>query len=528
MSTESTMARSARGTGFLALQSVVSVLIGTLLYIYQTRVLTKEEMGVYAAVLLVQNIATVIGVLGFDAAASRFIPYLSSKGDTRGLKSFSRRILILALASASVFGIAYFLLSPIFSALMLGSNSYASVFQLDSLVVLLGILATVLSGYIQGLQKYLRLATYRLISQIIRIGSSIALLGGGFGVVSIYYGWASYNALLVILSLPVAFILLSAKVSDQSAGETQNTSTKSLLAFSTPIMIYGALAYLSGSIDQLFVLSAGAEALGAYSVAVTGATLISQIFSGPLLQTTTSGMSEIHGRSHPEELQKFLNTATRFVGMLFLPLIMGLAALAPLAIFVLAGASYPESALPFSIICLGMSVLGFSVIIQSTLVALGETRKIMLAFLGAVMVQFAVGYTLTPVLGLIGASLSKIAMYIVMFLLFLKLGGDSASMKFGRRFLLGTVSSSLAMGLIVYFAASFTGFKLIFLPLYVILGLAVYGLGLSAMRIIRTSDITLFLSVVPLGDRIHRAAKKTLLKHRFLERLLKRLVVSKE
>ncbi len=160
MSTESTMARTARGAGLLSVQNVIGAFIGTLLFIYQTRVLTKEEMGVYAAVLLVQNIATVLGALGFDSAAARFIPFLSGKGDAQGLRRFSRWVLLLSIVSSSASGLIYYLLSPLFSLVMLGSSSYTSIFQLDSLVVFLGIFSAVLSGYIQGLQKYLHLAVF--------------------------------------------------------------------------------------------------------------------------------------------------------------------------------------------------------------------------------------------------------------------------------------------------------------------------------------------------------------------------------
>ena len=517
------MARTARGAGFLAAQSAIGVIIGTVLYIYQTRALTKEEMGVYAAVFLVQNSATVLGTLGFDFAASRFIPFLKGRGDSSGLKFFTKWVLFLSMASASAFGLAYFFLAPTFSVLMLGSDSYAYVFQLDSLVVFLGIMGLVLMGHVQGLQKYLRLAAFKLLAQIIRVGTSVALLLGGLGVVSIYYGWASYYVLLVALSLPFVIFLLKIRASDADRGNVQNVSVRSLFAFSTPIMVYGALLFMSTSLDQFFVLSAGAEALGAYSVAVTGGLLISQTIVSPLQQTLTSGLSEVHGRSLPGDLKDSLEMATRLVGMLFLPMIAGLVALAPVAIFVLAGASYPESVLPFSVICLGMSFLGFSTLILSTLVALGETRKVMLAYLGSIIVQFALGSVLTPVLGLLGASLSRASMYAVGLLLFLKLGGDSAKLKIEKRFLGKVILSSVAMGLIVYLTAFFTQFRLLFLPLYVVIGIGMYGIGLAVMKIVKAKDIAFFFSIIPLGEKMRRMAKRTLASHKTLNQLYKRL-----
>lgn len=71
------MNKAARSTVVLALQSGVNALLGTLLFMYVARVLTKTEMGVYGTVTLILSVTMIIGRLGLDTAASRFYLFIS-------------------------------------------------------------------------------------------------------------------------------------------------------------------------------------------------------------------------------------------------------------------------------------------------------------------------------------------------------------------------------------------------------------------------------------------------------------------
>ena len=513
--------RAARGSGILAAQSVLNALLGTGLFMYIARILTKEEMGVYGSVNLTYSLAVMIGILGLDYAASRFIPNFIGKGEFVCASLVTKRILVLSSISALVISIAYFISSGSLSEVMLGTKQFTPVFQVASFLVLSSILSSMFSAFIQGLQKFARLALFRLISQIVRVVVSVLLLMGGFGVIAVLAGGAIMAFTFTLLALPISLSWIAKARNGFDPGPSLRT--KNLLSFALPMLSYGLISYVLGSVDQFIVLGLiGVTALGVYTVAMTGAGFTSTILGAPLLVTLTPSMSEAHGQSGIENVAGILKLSSRYIALLFIPTTLGLATLSPLALLILAGDRYMEASLPMIILCLGVATSGFTTAITSALIAIGKTRVVMFITLFSSLIGLALSFVLTVPFGITGATSAKALMSLILLLLSIWLGSKVIPIAFDSKAIKGSLIASAVMAIGTYTIASSTGFSLLLLPLYLTLAFVIYSLSLSSMHILTLDDLELMIKMVLGGERIRERARKRLIRSKLLLKVLRR------
>jgi len=512
--------KAAKGTSVLAVQSGVNALLGTFLFMYMARVLSKAEMGVYGTATLIFMVTSIMGRLGLNTAASRFISHLYGNNKAEMAGAVSKRILYLSVVSASVVSIILFVISPVLSNLLLGDYQHTQLFQTVSFALFSAVLGFVFSGFIQGLQMFTRLALALLLSQVIRVAVAATLLTRLLGVESLFFGYVAYYVLLVALSLGPALNLF------KRSNSASDQSVMPLLSFSLPMVGYELANYLYNSLDQYIVLNiTGIETLGTYTVAITAASLTMIVGGIPLSTTLTPGFSEFYGRSDAMGVTDSIKPTSRYVSLLFIPATLGLAALSPVAINILAGQQYLESWLPTTVMCLGIATYGFSAIITSALIALGKTGSVMKITLIASAVGLALTIALTNTFGIVGAASAKALMYGLLLALSLYFGAKFLPLSFDNKAISGSIAASTVMAITVYSTAYYTGFNLILLPIYIVVGLLIYALILSTMRILTLQDVRFISQIMPGGkpvyDKLYQVVKNTESLSKIAQRILR-------
>ncbi|RLI24322.1 MAG: hypothetical protein DRO52_05690, partial [Candidatus Hecatellales archaeon] len=374
---------------------------------------------------------------------------------------------------------------------------------------LAGILSYNFNGFLQGFQRYGSLAAFRFSSQAVRVGVSIGLLLLGLGVAAVFLGWLVFNVVLALLCL-----LLTLKILAEVGGKTGGSDPlplSMLFKFSLPMMIYDLVIYLSDSADKFVVLSfLGPKIFGVYTVAMTGTTSLIMILINPMIVTMIPGMSEVYGRVGVEKISAAFKLSTRYISLFFLPACIGLATLSPLLITILAGSRYMEAALPFSIATLGLCAYGFSAALLASYVALGRTLRVAFAVLLAALLEFAFSLLLVPHLGVVGASISRALMYALMLGFLLLSGFKLMRVSFDGKAFKGGGIASVGMALGLAPLAWATGYKLFFLPLYLLVGLAVYLSIAYLLGAIGWEDLLFLARMIPKGEKVLQALRRLL------------------
>lgn len=486
------------------------------------RAVSRVEMGVYGAVNLALWMLMIVGSLGLSFSASRFIPHFFGRGDHGRVWRVSKRILTVSVASALAFFLVLSTLSDVFSLWLLATTDYAHLFAIAAAITFTGILGFVLSGFLQGLQRFRALALFRLSSQVLRVGVSTALLWLGFGVAAVFIGWATFYAVLTVLaSVSVAGMLFKTRGSGDNP-DGNYFPFRVLFGFSLPMMVYQLVTYLSNSIDRFVVLGfLGSESLGVYTVVTTAVSSIHTTLVLPLSATMIPSMSQVYARVGVDRVSEAFRLSSRYISLMFIPACAGFAVLSPLAIGILAGSRYIEAGLPLSIVSVGLIVHGLSTALLSALVALGKTSRVALAVLLASSVGLALSILLVPLLGVVGAALSRTLMYLSMFGLLILLGSKLMVIRVDQNTAWKSGVSSAVMVSLLFPLAWTTGYKLVFLPLYLLSGASAYGLILASLGTLTLADIRFLARIIPRGEKLFYGAEKFVKKSSLLLRFSK-------
>ena len=519
MLAESEIFVRAKDAGALSFQSILNTLLGLVFFMFFARVVSKADMGVYGGVMLVWNALSILGGLGLVFAASHFIPYFYGRSQYGGVLKTSKYILLVSLTSSTALCVVLGVYAENFSILLFGSVKYAYLFLVTGFLSFTTVLGNVFDGFLRGLQRFGSLALYRFLAQLSRVTVSIGLLLLGLGVLAIFLGWIVFYVAFTVLASILTFKLLHRriiKLSGNSSPEEDPFSFKTLFGFSLPMMVYGFVTYLSDSVDRFVVLGfLGTESLGVYTVVLTAVSSLTLAFASPLLATMIPGMSESYGRFGAGNLSSMFKLSTRYASLIFIPACFGLAVLSPLAVRVVAGLKYiGEASTPLSIISLGLILYIFSILLISTLTALGKTLKVALAVLLASLAELGFSLLLTPRFGVVGASLSRILMYACMLSLLTVLASKTVQILFDKDALKKSLTASTIMFFALFSFSSYTGYNLILLPIYIILGGTVYLIMLGLLKTLTIADLKLLAKLLPITIKTVNKLNKTL--RRFL------------
>lgn len=510
---------AAKGAGTLAIQGALNATLGAALFMYMARVLTREELGVYAAISILVAVASFVASISMDVAMARFIPKLLGEKKLSTASATAKKTLTITVLCSSLLLCVLFAASPMFSNYMSGNAKYTWFFQLASIVVLTSALSTLFDATLQGLRQFEKLALFRLISQIIRVALTAYLLALGLGVASPLIGSIILSATLMVFIMPTALRSLL------QAGGSKSVPTKELLSFSLPILGQRLITFTSDNIDKLIILSAlTVETLGVYSVALTAASLIPSLLGLPLSTTLMPSMSESYGKFGTKSINEAIKLSTRYTAITFIPLSLTLAALSPLAIQVLAGPAYAQAALPLAIVCSGVSLCGFSAVFTSALTAIGKTGRITAAIAIATTVGLVTALLLTKTFGIIGAAASRALMYLALLTTLTMLSSKLIPLNFDAKFLAKTLAASSAVAICTFLTATVTSFNFILIPVYLSVAFTSYVIFFPLSRAMGLNDIYFIARAIPLGKPALNISIKIVKSSRHLHQFAKWLL----
>jgi len=139
-------------------------------------------------------------------------------------------------------------------------------------------------------------------------------------------------------------------------------------------------------------------------------------------------------------------------------------------------------------------------------------------------VELAASAVLAQPFGLSGAAVGRALMYVAMLLLLTHLARRHLTVTFDRRALSRGTAASAITALALYLIAAPTSFALIFIPLYLVVGLIVYVIALSALRALTLTDIQLLAKILPGGTDLYNRTLKTVKNSSTLTTIARRLL----
>lgn len=482
--------RVARGASYLLLQGIVINIMGVFYFVFATRLLpTVADFGRISTVNIFAVLVVSVGSLGLPTAATRFIAkYVASEQEGQARIVYQKVLRVgIGLSILSLSSVV--LGSQVLSQLFLGSPDFGFLFQLAGLDVFFQLLALFPLGALQGVYRFREVAIINIASNVLQFAGAVYLLTIGLGLTGIMMGWIIGDALGALLSLTAA----SRHFPMVGRGSLQDRGKISRFAVS----VYGStlITFASTYVDRFLVLFfAGASALGIYSpvliiVGVLG--LVSTGITGALLPQLT----DLHARKGDIGLRDAAKVSSRYFFILYLPFAIGLAVTAGPTIRLFAGERYGDGALPLAILAIGLGLTSASVVIGSSLLAVGNTRVLISASALGILADIAFA-PLIFLFGVTGAALSRVA------LMTASLGCSWIILerKYPRSVDLAAFYKALVCCLVeggVVGTAEFALHDKYLLPLYIVLGFVGYLASLRILRVVNSGDVALLHRFVP-------------------------------
>jgi stage V sporulation protein B len=491
----------ARDATYVFIQGFLCAALGVVYIVFLTRLLSQEEIGTFSVLTFALGLVQTIGVLSLPSASVKYIAQFIAEGNREKAKAVVTRVLqVSVIISVAAFAIIFALSSWISDALIV-QVSVIQVLAVASLFVLFFYQAL---GFLQGLQKLRDFALINLLYTVIQYGLALALVYLGFGVLGIVASWAV--ALVVCAALTLALTRKSLGI----VGKPYES--KPLLNFAFPIYVSSIFGFLVVWVDQLFILPyLGLATFGMYNIA-NRAAVVPGLISSALVAALYPKLSQLYTESGRSSLENAFTATSRYVVFVGFPIILLVAVLAYPIIILFAGVQYAPAAFPLALLCIATLFGTVSVAIGPAFYTMERTWTASLTALASVVADSLFSYVLIASLGMgmIGAATAKIIAAAIGFIVGVVLLRQFIRVKFDTEMLWKVMLACIVMVLALLgfdvvrqlvsgAPHSFLVFRLLLLPVYIVIGIIVYLFAIIALHAIKKEDIDLFREYLPGG-----------------------------
>lgn len=480
----------AKGASFLFTQGLAANISSFLFLTIAARILSISNIGAVSAVGMIGTLFTTIGTFAVPSGVTRYVSLYLGKSEKNTAKGIFKKSLKFGFLASVLISSACLALSGLISSLALNDP------QLQIVIIVLAfdvgtiVFNSFLNAMLFGLQKF------RLIALIGMTGSTLKLLGStyflflGLNLLGVIIGWATADLAATFLLL---FFVSTSLGKIKSSNEFSFTE---ILRYSLPLYGASIIGYFSATVDKLIVLSlSNLAVLGIYSVAIAVVGVVVMI-SDSISSSLFPQLAQMHGRYGRDALKEASLRASRYIFLIFMPLAIGLAAIAYPTMRFFFGENYTLGSLPVMIISVVVALTSATVIINNLLLSLGRTRVVLEASVISVTIGATFSALLVSPLGSIGAAIGRGALLSSSFAYSAYRLRKTFGLYFDMRAFKASLLCTSIMAISVFAAQSLLGATYL-LPLYIAIGGAIYILMLRSLNVLNNQDARLLKEILP-------------------------------
>ena len=429
---------------------------------------------------------------GFPAAAQHFISFHLGTGDHNETRSVARKILVISVVLSMV-SLAFTLVTARWFAILFFHNPYDTpLIEAASFYIAISVLFGVLHGSALGFQMFRTDAIIYLSSASLSYIIGLVLLLVFHGIIYLIIG------LTLSYLYGSAFYMFYVFIRMPKRRVTSNkTSLPLILSYSWPVMLSGLIGYGSSYVDRFVVAYyLNLSTLGIYSFILLVSSSLS-FLSGPVTNVLVPKLSEYFSTEDSEKMKIGINLSSIVTVLIYSPFAMGLAAVAPVALMLLARQIYASGYVALIILLGTSSIFVLSGVLGSVIYAVRKTRVYVVTTTLTLVSNVALSFLFIPRFGMIGASVANSSVLVVTFIVLYHYAVRTRLKNFDWNTVLKVWLSSLVMFVIVTAERMLLGNFIHLLPLYVLSGVFFYWIAINLTRSLQRLKREEFLSYIP-------------------------------
>ncbi len=375
-------------------------------YFLLIRVLNAFQIGEISLLAAVSAGFTTVTQLALPLAATRFISSRTGGKYPTAVGPIARTTLRLIVSiSLPVLALSLYVSPWIATVAFKDTNAFSFLVVAFTASFLLD-LTTLSAACFLGLGQYAEMTYQGILYHPLSRGLGLILAYEGLGPLGIPVGWGIGALATLILSL----YLLRGKLPGGS-----EFPPRTLLAFSLPLFATSLVTLLQnwGDITLLQGLIGKFSLTGAYYLTVTSVSFLSILWN-PAASALYPALSSSYSNESTESVCAKLGQAMRMVNLTVLPSGIGLAAIAGTALTAIYGNQLEAQALPFSILAIAIIFSAQSVLMITTLQAIGKTAHILIISIAATAVDLVTVVVGAPIIGVMAGALGRALLAVTM------------------------------------------------------------------------------------------------------------------
>lgn len=475
--------------------SILQLIVSTAFYMIAAQVLAKPDLGLVSTLTFLNMIFTTLAPFALPIAGTKYVSEFIGKNERTGAANVASTVIRLVAILSCVFLLGFSALAFVLVAVFQWPQEVLGYVVLTFIASFLGALRLSYMGLMQGLQLFDRYAVTNVFALILSRLIGLILILFKFGLTGFAVGMVCGEAVGLVLSLVYFHGSLPKAEKPYPA--------KALLTFSLPLLVMNVVTALSDWIDRaLFLaLSQDLEALGVYELVIRGASSLAVIWA--IIDVIILPVfSETYGNTGKTTLTRPLKRALRYLIFMYFPAALGLATISRTVMALLFGREYVVGHIPLAILSIFSIGTAFTIIMGSTLKAIGETRVFVKAALISLIVDSVVVVLCTPFFNLYGAVAGRVgAILVVFFYVFYELKSHIRIELDVQSLWKGALASVALIAPLRLFeelvSANFIDSPVLTVSIEILLGLVCYVLGLFLLKALNRDDFRLMKQLMP-------------------------------
>lgn len=505
-----------KGTLVLTLAGVVVKVIGSLNWIFLSRVLGGEGIGIYQMAFPLYLLALSISSAGIPVAISIITAEKIALRDYRGAQRIFNLSLILLFITGLILSLLLYAGAGWLTEqrIIRDPRAYYSLIALSPAIFLVTLLSS-FRGYLQGWQLMTPTAVSQIVEQLFRVGAmlgfaslllpkGLALAAGGASL------GAGVGAAAALMVLVYYYVRLNRDNRAMSPMETEPRRTESgfaiirrIVLLALPVSLSGILLPLVANLDLLVVplrledagysVEQATELFGYLTGMAVPLVNLATILTAALSTSLVPAISRAYSLGEKPDIFYRTAGAMRLANITTIPLGVMLWLLAKPVVSVIYHA--PGAADATRILAAGVFLLGIHQVTTGVLQGLGRTIIPVINMVVSALVKVALNWTLTaiPSLGIQGAAWATLAdigiaaglnLYFVYRYTGFFLGGSDLIRNFGSAMVMGGMMYWIYDSLVVLFPG-----ELLATGITALCGVLVYGGMMLATGGLKKRDV---------------------------------------
>lgn len=443
-----------------------------------TKNLSIENYSIWVQINITTSLIIAFASLGLPYTMVRYLSGIKNKRETAA--SFYS-IVILVIISSFVVSLLFYILATPLANFLFGGNVIIA--KITSIIIFFTCINSIFITYFRTFRQMKRYSIFTILQTYLNLFIASYLAISGYGIVEIVFG--------VLITQIITLVIISSVIINEIGLKSPKTGNlREYLSFGIPTIPGNLSSWIVDASDRYVIgILIGIIFVGYYNPGYTLGGIIA-MFLAPFSFLLPSVLPKYYDKNQFDKVETFLKYSLKYFLLLAIPATFGLSILSkPLLLILTTPTIASEGYIITPFVCISQILFGLYGIMINTLVLNYKTKIIAIVWFIAAIFNLGLNIILVPIIGIIGAAISTLLAYTIVFLIIYYYSQKYFHIKIDLIFIFKSIIASGIMSIFIIFT---NPYNLLNIVGVVLLSIIIYSLVLFLLKGIEINEINLF------------------------------------